>query len=759
LQNNIKNRQWSWTIGLKMTLIGLVGLIGLLVLGGIGYWVSDYLNMTSTLALQDESDARLKFASASERAVQSATQARQLGNLNQDLIALLQAAIDNPAHPEKGLTAEAVLHQARSLVKKAEIVRNAPGSEILIPGTKMTLADQVISNFDDVAILLEYDLPELYTLEPKTPEFAIKQGELVISLANMYRFVSKTLGELSDNLDTRVKQDQTELRLASAEAARLTETARVKLVEASHQARRNLIITFVLTVVLLGLLFIIFRNSLISPLKKTVRMISELEQGHLDVRLGLTGKDEINHMGQAMDALATDLQNRVKGVNAVSLQLVEVSGNIATASKSVDASAKAQVEGVDKTAAAVEKISNSAKSIGEGVAVLAASVSESTAYAVEMSASSEQLAATTEDLASNVEEVGASIAEIATSLRQVADNTDTLKESSDATASSASQMNALAKQMEENITSAAGITDAVLQDAEAGRATVEASINGIKQIRDASQMTSRAISVLSEKIINISTILAMIEAVTEETSLLALNAAIIAAQAGQHGKGFSVVAEEIRELSDRTNNSTKEIADVINEVHHETEKVVQAIASTERSVGEGEELSRASGTAWQKIVEGIQDVDRRMELISSATCEQTLGSRSILTEMEKVAEMVDQTVSATREQTKSAQNIMASVEQMNELTYQVKNSTSEQNTGSKSIAKAMEEINRLLQEINQACENQNIESSEITQAIEQIHRYANTNLEATGSLHEAVTELDSQVQVLKTEMGTFRLET
>jgi methyl-accepting chemotaxis protein len=709
--------------------------------------------------MQDESDARLKLAAASERAVQSATLARQLGELNQDLIALLQAAIDGPAHPEKGLTAEAVLHQARSLAEKAEIVRNAPGSETVVPGTQITLAEQVIGNFDDVAILLEYDLPEIYTLEPKSPEFVVKQGELVISLVNMYRFVSNTLGELTDNLDARVKQDQAELSLASAEAARLTEAARVKLAEASHQARRNLIISFVLTVALLGLLFTIFRNSLIAPLKKTVHMISELEQGHLDVRLGLTGKDEINHMGQAMDAFADDLQNRVKGVNAVSLQLVEVSGNIATASKSVDASAKAQVEGVDKTAAAVEKISNSTKHIGEGVAVLAASVAESTASAVEMSASSEQLAATAEDLASNVEEVGASITEIATSIRQVADNTDTLKESSDATTSSASQMDALAKQMEENITSAAGITDVVLQDAEAGRATVEASITGISQILDASQVTSRAISVLSEKIINIGTILAMIEAVTEETSLLALNAAIIAAQAGQHGKGFSVVAEEIRELSDRTGNSTREIAEVINEVRQETEKVVQAIALTEKSISEGEELSRASGAALQKIVEGVQEVDRRMEQISSATREQTLGSRSILTEMEKVAEMVDQTVSATREQTRSAKNIMASVEHMNELTFQVKTSTSEQSGGSKSIARAMEEINRLLQEINQACENQSQESTEITHAIEQIHRYVDANLKATGSLQEAVSELDSQVQVLKTEMGTFRLAT
>jgi len=758
LKGNFRNRQWTWTIGFKIASIGLVGLIGLLVLGGIGYWACDFLTRVSTNALQNETSARLHLSETSVRAVQSAMQARQLGELNQDLIALLQAAIDGPAHPEKKITAEVVLRQAKDLVKKSELVRNVQGSDTLIPGTQMTLADQIINNFDDVAILIEYDLPEIYALNRKSPAFAIKQAELVISMNKMYRFVSSSLGKLAASLDAKVEQDQSELRLASIEAARLTETAKIKLIDASFQARRNLIITFVSTILLLGFLFILFRHSLIAPLKKTVSMLSELEQGHLDVRLELTGKDEINRMGQAMDAFAADLKSRVISVNAVSLHLAEVSGNINTASRSVNTSAQAQVQGVAKTDVAVQKISNSAKSISEEVALLSSSVSESTSSALEMSASSEELAATAGELASNAEEVGASITKIATSIREVADSTDTLKASSDATAMAASRMDALTKKMEENIKSAAGITEVVLKDAEAGRATIEASIVGISQIKASSQMTSDTISVLSDKILNIGKILAMIESVTDQTSLLALNAAIISAQAGEHGKGFSVVAKEIRELSDRTNNSTREIAEVINEVRQEADKVVQAIALTEKSVGEGEELSRASGAALQKIVGGVQEVGHRMEQISSATSEQTLGSRSILKEMVKVSQMVDQTVNATREQTKASKNIMDAVAQMNELTFQVRTATSEQSNGSKSIAKAMEEINRLLQQINQACENQNQESTEITHAVEKFHRYADANLEAADSLQEAISELDSQVQVLKTEMQTFQLK-
>jgi methyl-accepting chemotaxis protein len=757
MPNKSQERSWEWTIGVKMALIGVVGLAGLLVLGGIGYWVSDYLTRTSAAALQDETEARQLLAQASARAVQSERQARLLGELNQDLIALLQSAVDGPTHPKKGITAEEVLRQARELVKKSQMVRKAPGGDKPVPGTKLTLADQIVGNFEDVAVLLEYELPGIYALQPGTPAFVDRQGAMVVSLTEMYWFISRTLGELADNLGAQVQEAQADLQAASIQAGRLTQAAKTELGTASRRARTNLAICFATTVGLLGVLFAWFRRSLTIPLKKAVQMISELEQGHLDVRLGLAGRDEINRMGQAMDAFAADLQTRVLGVNSASLQLVTVSRNVTEASQSVDSSARAQVLGVEKTGAAVQSISHAAMNIGEKVSGLASSAAEGSASAMEMSANIEQLAGTAESLALTAEEVGASIAEMASSIAQVAANTGTLKESSDATASSANEMDTLTKEVEGSIAEAVRISDAVRKDAEAGESTVEASISGIHQIRQASQMTSEAIGGLSEKVRSIGRILAMIEEVTNQTSLLALNAAIIAAQAGEHGRGFAVVAEEIRELSDHTSSSTREIAEVIDAIREETDKVVQAIALTEKSVGEGEALSTAAGAALKKIVQGIHNVDQRMEQIVRATREQTQGSRSILVEMGKVAEMVDQTVGATREQSRAAANIGEAVERLKELTIRVKTSAREQSNGSKGIAAAMEDINQLLQDINQACENQNQESVEIRQVIQEISRFADANLGATELLQKAAGQLDNQVHTLQNQMGAFRL--
>jgi methyl-accepting chemotaxis protein len=492
-------------------------------------------------------------------------------------------------------------------------------------------------------------------------------------------------------------------------------------------------------------------------LGRAVTMLGELEQGHLDVRLDLPGRDEISDMSRAMDVFAEDLQARVLGVNAVSGELVEVSERITMAARGVDGAARAQAEGVTATSEAVGEIAASVREVGEGVEVLSTASANSTSSVLEMSANSEELAGNAESLARIVEEVGSAISEMAVSIQQVAGNTGVLKESSDATASSVTQMQSALGRVDGSIRETAQATEGVLRDVESGQASVERTSTGIQEIRQASKITSEAIASLSDKVENIGRILAMIDDITDQTGLLALNAAIIAAQAGEHGKGFAVVAEEIRELSDRATRSTREIADVIGSVQQETGRVVEAVARVERRVTEGEELSRASGSALEKIVQGIQAVDQRMEQIARATREQAAGAEVIGGAMDRVAEMVDQNVGATREQNNAVGTITAAVEDLRNLTLQVRTSAREQSCGSKSIAGSMADVDEMIRKINQACAEQTRGSRRIEDAVEAIRRFAEANLESTAILQAAVHSQNRQIDVLKEQMGAFRV--
>ena len=506
----------------------------------------------------------------------------------------------------------------------------------------------------------------------------------------------------------------------------------------------------------LGLLL---TRHMVLRLRQTMGLLKELEQGHLDVRLSLAGNDEISEMSAAMDLFAEDLQRRVRGVKTAAQQLEEVSGQINTVTQQVNRAAQAQAQSVTATGDAVREIDLSVRAVGEGVATLSTASANSTSSALEMSANSEELAQSAESLARVADRVGSAIAEMTTSIGGVAANMAALKESSDATVASVNQMDDSLHQVEEAIGDTARVTEAVRRDAESGQASVEATSTGMQEIRQASRVSGDAITSLSAKVREIGKVLAMIDEVTDQTDLLALNATILAAQAGSHGQGFAVVAREIRELSERASDSTREIGAIIDAVQQETSRVAEAIARTELRVAEGEELSINSAAMLGKVVSGIQAVDRRMEQVARSTVEQTQGAGVIGRAMEQVADMVRQTAAATREQNGATETITQAVEKMRGLALRVQTSAREQSHGSSFIAAAMEEIDSMIRKINQACSEQIRERDRISAAVAEIRHGADANLAATALLQNAVTTQNYQIVVLRKQMGTFRVAT
>ena len=215
----------------------------------------------------------------------------------------------------------------------------------------------------------------------------------------------------------------------------------------------------------------------------------------------------------------------------------------------------------------------------------------------------------------------------------------------------------------------ARVAHASLSAAQKGAAAVSDSISGMNEIRSQIQETSKRIKRLGESSQEIGEIVELISDITEQTNVLALNAAIQAASAGEAGRGFSVVAEEVQRLAERSGEATKQIAAIVKTIQTDTHDAVAAMEHSTRGVVEGAKLSDAAGQALSEISTVSQDLAHLIEAISGDTQAQA----DIAT---KVADSMQSILRITAQTTASTQETAVSIGELTELAVELKGSVS-----------------------------------------------------------------------------------
>lgn len=496
---------------------------------------------------------------------------------------------------------------------------------------------------------------------------------------------------------------------------------------------------------------------ILRPLDQLVTAVARVGTGDLSHSIPVNTRDEIGKLATEFNNMVAKLSNIVVKLTHTAGELQSASVQLTATTQQVVTSSEIQVLGVNETSRAMVQITSSIQNVTQNVETLATSANESSTSTLEMAANIKEVALDVEGLDKSVADVSCSISEMAVTVRQINKNVQQLSAVALSTASSITEMDSSIKEVERNALDAVGISGTLLDDAQSGKKSVEATIVGIHEIRQASGLTSEAITSLDAKAGDIGKILLVIDDVAEQTNLLALNASIIAAQAGIHGKGFAVVANEIQELANRTTMSTKEIALVIKAVQNDTHQAANTIEVADKSIANGERLSKESEGALQKIVLGIQLSTERMNHIALATSEQAKGSQMISAAMGQVSEMVQQIARATSEQGKGSELIMESAERMKSLTREVNLATTEQANVSNFIARMTEQNTNLIRQIKDATIEQSKNSNQIVQSMLTIQDSAGSNATSTKVLDDVISKLSRQVTLLQEEMADFKL--
>jgi methyl-accepting chemotaxis protein len=263
--------------------------------------------------------------------------------------------------------------------------------------------------------------------------------------------------------------------------------------------------------------------------------------------------------------------------------------------------------------------------------------------------------------------VASASAEISSSTEQMAAGAQEQTSQAGEVASAVEEMTKTIIENSKNASSTAETARRAKEAAEQGGKVVEETIVGMKRIADVVIQSAKTVRDLGKSSDQIGEIIGVIDDIADQTNLLALNAAIEAARAGEQGRGFAVVADEVRKLAERTTKATKEIATMIKKIQADTSGAVNSMDEGTRQVDEGIKLADKAGDSLQEIVEISQKVTDMVNQIAAASEQQSSASEQISKNVEAISSVTGETASGVQQIARAAEDLNRLTENLQQL--------------------------------------------------------------------------------------------
>jgi methyl-accepting chemotaxis protein len=407
-------------------------------------------------------------------------------------------------------------------------------------------------------------------------------------------------------------------------------------------------------------------------------------QQQLQALYELLGEDENDNSGQTVEDLFAAVNSTVSKVrNLLDHLYTTVDESVphyqalADASRYLSARAEDGIQAAHGARADVDNMHQKQQTVIGQVENLNNSSQDEAALSRELSASLEEMAGALEHSSQKFLETTRNVDEMVGSIQNATSQAEQMAHVTESTAGDLDQIGEALDRLRAGVAGNAESSAAVKQDAEQGVKVVQTFAVEMERIDEEGQKAITAMQRLSRQTVEVTKIIEVIKDLVSDTELLAFNAAIIAAKAGAEGRGFSVVAEEIRDLADRTTTSADEIETIIKSIRKDTEQVNDSVKSTGHFIGRGKELSHSTGDALNKIVESSSQAAADSHELSQQTAEQGLRARGL----------IEQAGSSLR----SVRTIVATMEQQNAAINRIDSGVDEMKSAADQIARGFDE--------------------------------------------------------------------
>ncbi len=488
----------------------------------------------------------------------------------------------------------------------------------------------------------------------------------------------------------------------------------------------------------------------------TERVLIDLAKGRLNV-------DSKDYYLQAVkfysgfQSLLKSTRNLLNYLQDMGENVSNVASGITEKTRNLIIDAKEQVNSVIASDKSIKQLDKEIEKVVEEMDTLSTFVEQTASSVLEMKSSIDEVADAAHRLATFVDEITTSMTEMSASFEEVAENTNSLSAFAVQNSASMVEMDATISQIEENIRDTETLTQQVSQVARIGFQSVEDTVKGLEKINESVGLNQTAMESLEKRSIEIGKILKVIREIAEQTNLLALNAAIIAAQSGEHGKSFGVVAEEIRDLAERTALSTSEVSEIITSINKDISEATKTASEGMLRAQEGMRLGRAALDSLERISKSIQAAESSISHIARASAEQSKGSKQVTAAIEEMTKRIERISIATKEQAQTSSSITKRSATMEELTKAVDRAAHDQAKGSEVISQGMEKVKVAIDTTHQALISMSKLGQQMVSAVDIIRSASEQNLGSARDLSATSSNLRQDSILLVEELRRFEL--
>lgn len=500
-----------------------------------------------------------------------------------------------------------------------------------------------------------------------------------------------------------------------------------------------------------------FAQSFATGVNELSDHIDRLARGDLREGNVFESEDEFGGLGRSVEQMRHTMRNIAVSLIDAADGIDRTTKDISDSTEQVALTTRLQSDGVQQVTASTGVIAQHISSLAEASSGLDATVQDSSSSIFQLGATGDTLRESGSQLSGRVDELSGAVGVMIPSIQNVQEVSSRLAEKSTDAASCATESAAIMREVDRSAKETGLLAKGMMETADKGRARVQQTIQGMRGIHEQTEAAFGSVQNLAERIGNIGSILDVIDDVADETSLLALNAAIIAAQAGEQGKSFSVVAAQIKNLASRVLDSTKEISEQIEAVQTQSVEALRAFEGGSASADRGMHLAEEAGVALEDITQTARKTGDRILEIVSAVNEQCQTSEQIVNFMEDVRDGVNDIREISLQQSRDSVVMRESGSSLVDIATSLRMGTEEQAKSTRLIAQTIENVRDLVSDVNTALQTQTTECEQAASILGTVSEGTNKQEMAIHKLGQGLSEFSAQAQRLREKAGSFEL--